>query len=215
MRRFGKFLGRVLLLLAILIAAVWFLGPREPMNSQIVFDKNVLGDDLDAYLVAQESQFDDITPGVEKQIVWAGEKGVKTTLSVVYIHGWSATMEELRPVPDLVAKALGANLFYTRLTGHGQPGEALAAAEAGDWVLDGLEALEIGRRLGERVILFGTSTGATVIAEVLAREGEAQDIAGAALVSPNFRIADPNAPFLTLPFARYYTPIIGGKIRMA
>ena len=61
-------------------------------------------------------------------------------------------------------------------------------------MLDGLEALEIGRRLGERVILFGTSTGATVIAEVLAREGEAQDIAGAALVSPNFRIADPNAP---------------------
>ena len=213
MRAFGKFLGRAILGLALLLAAIWFFGPREPMDTEISFDASALGDDLDGYLSTQESRFDDIVPGTHKRIIWAGDTGVKTPLSVVYIHGWSATSEELRPVPDMVAKALGANLYYTRLTGHGRDGEALAAATAGDWIEDAAEAMAIGRRLGERVILFGTSTGGTLVAELAASSVLNADLAGAAFVSPNFKIADSNAPLLTLPFARFYVPMVGGETR--
>ncbi|MDD4273595.1 MAG: hypothetical protein PHG14_07705 [Desulfobacter postgatei] len=38
----------------------------------------------------------------------------------VYIHGFSATRKETAPLSDLVAKTLNANLFYTRLSGHGR-----------------------------------------------------------------------------------------------
>lgn len=213
MRKLGRFLGRVIVVLVLLVVALWFFGQTEPIDTKISFNSNALGDDLDAYLVQQEGRFDDLTDGAQKQIIWAGERGAKTPLSIVYIHGWSATLEELRPVPDLVAKALGANLFYTRLAGHGRPGDALAAATAGEWIEDAAEAMAVGRRLGERVIVFGTSTGGTLAAEIVTRADLNAQISGTVLVSPNFRIADPNGPLLTLPFARYYTPLVGGDTR--
>ena len=86
-----------------------------------------------------------------KRIVWAGAAGQKTPLAVIYVHGFSASAEEIRPVPDEVAKALGANLFYTRLAGHGRSGDAMAEPLAGDWIEDMAEAMAILQKLsGER-----------------------------------------------------------------
>ena len=86
-------------------------------------------------------------PGCEKHVVWAGEPGVRTPVSLLYIHGFSATGQELRPLPDLVAADLGANLHFTRLTGHGQDGAAMGRATLADWTRDMAEALEIARYL--------------------------------------------------------------------
>ncbi len=213
MRRLGKFLGRVILVLIIAGALLWVFGPRELVETDITFDPASLGEDLDAYLAAAEARFDDITPGVEKRIIWAGEVGQKTPLAVIYLHGWSATSEEIRPVPDRVAASLGANLYYARLTGHGQDGAALAAASAGAWLEDAAEAMAIGRRLGARVIVIGTSTGGTLLAAIAADPVLGEGLAGAAFVSPNFQVADSSGPLLTLPFARAYIPLLGGETR--
>ena len=95
-----------------------------------------------------EQQFPDIRPGAAKRILWAGEKGARTPLAIVYIHGFSGSAEEIRPVPDEVARTLGANLYFSRLAGHGRRPAAMAEPDAGDWIEDMAEAMAIGRRLG-------------------------------------------------------------------
>ena len=136
MRVFGKWLGRVLLALGVGVAGLWVFGPYEPADLTARFEPDAFGGDLDAYFATQEVRFDDLTPGVEKRVVRAGATGEKTPLSVVYLHGFSATSEEIRPVPDRVAAGLGANLVFTRLTGHGRPGAALARATVADWMAE-------------------------------------------------------------------------------
>jgi alpha-beta hydrolase superfamily lysophospholipase len=123
----------------------------------------------------------------------------------------SAGPRELSPVPERVAEALGANLYLARLKGHGQDGAALAAASLAEWRADVREALEIGARLGRRVVAVGNSTGATLIALALARGAE---MAGAALLAPNFGIGRGWRPrLLEAPFARAWLPWVIGRER--
>jgi len=213
MQTFGKWLGRIFLALVITGVAIWFLVPKEPVDTEIAFDPRVLGDDLDAYLARSEAAFDDITEGVEKRIIWNGNKGVKTTLSIVYIHGFSATSEEIRPVPDKLAARLGANLFYTRLKGHGRGGLALVEPVAGDWLEDTAEALAIGRRIGEEVIIIATSTGGTAAAIAATNPVFMEQVKGIAMISPNFRVRSPAAVMLEWPLARSWAAVVAGAER--
>jgi len=104
------------------------LGPVPQVDLTPQFNDEIIGDDLDAWLEKQEQAFPGIIPGTERQIVWAGPKGVKTPLAVVYLHGFSGTSVDISPVHDVVARELGANLYYSRLNGHGLDGPALGAA---------------------------------------------------------------------------------------
>lgn len=208
MRSFGKWLGRVLLVIVLAAAALWAFGPREPVDMS-GFD-GTLPEDLDGYLAKAEAGVPGITPGAEKGILWAGAAGAKTQVAIVYLHGYSATRAELSPVTEDVGKRLGANVYFARMTGHGVPGAELARATVGDWVRDATEAVAIGRRLGDRVVVIGTSTGAT-FAVLAAEAGAGAD--GYVLVSPNFRVNNPAAALLTLPFARTWAPWIVGADR--
>lgn len=213
MRTFGKFLGRVIFLLVLVLAGMWVFGPYEQYSVVPTFDESAIGDDIDAYLAAEEAQFDDIIPGVEKRVVWHSEPGGKTDTVLVYIHGWQAMSEEIRPVPDLLAAELGANLIYTRLEGHGRTGEALAKATVDGWMNDAAEALAIARRIGDRIILIGTSTGATIVAEAALQPELVKSVAGVILISPNFGFQHPLAGVATWPAARYWVPLIEGQER--
>ncbi|GHE03637.1 hypothetical protein U879_01180 [Defluviimonas sp. 20V17] len=188
-------------------------GPRLAVDTSIGFDAEAMGPDLDAYLARREARFADIAPGVQKRILWAGAAGARTDLSVVYIHGFSATCEEIRPVPDQVAQALGANLFYTRLAGHGLGGAALAGATSGQWMDDLAEALAIAGRIGRKVLVIATSTGATLAALGATDPRLSTQIRGLVMISPNFRIRNPAAMLLTLPFAPTWLPRLAGRDR--
>jgi esterase/lipase len=196
MMRVFRWLVSAILVTALVAAALWFVVPRTVIDPAPRFDASAMGEDLPAWLAGREAVFDDITPGAEKRIVWAAAQGVRTDWAVVYIHGFSATSEEIRPVPDEVAQALGANLFFTRLAGHGRGGAAMAAATPEDWVLDLDEALAIGRRIGDRVLVIATSTGGTLAVLAATDAGRAEGLAGVVLVSPNFRLANAQAQFL-------------------
>ena len=129
----------------------------------MTFDPAAIGNDIDGYLAKREANYSDIKPGAQKQMIWLDPATKsKSPYSVVYIHGFSASLAEVRPVPDLVAKEIGANLFYTRLTGHGRTGDAMAEAKVNDWYNDVAEALAIGRATGGKVIVIATSTGGTL-----------------------------------------------------
>ncbi len=172
-----------------------------------MFDLN----DIDAALARAEAKVPNLRPGCEKRVLWADQPGQKTPVCIVYIHGFSASPEELRPLPDMIAKELGANIFFTRLTGHGQDGQAMAEATYAAWRNDVAEAVEIGRSIGDQIILMGCSTGCTLATLALA-EGLAAK--AAIFVSPNFGLRNRAAQFvLDAPGSKHWGRYVAGATR--
>ena len=161
----GRRIVLAVLALVAVLALAFVLGPRVPVETTIRFDPSVVGDDPQAYVAKVEAAVPGIRDGLEKEIVWANPMvHAKTPLSIVYIHGFSASKGEVRPLPDDVADLLDANLFYTRLTGHGQDGAAMTQGSVNAWINDYEEALAIGRAIGDKVIVISTSTGGSLAA---------------------------------------------------
>lgn len=212
-------MGRRILLgfiaLIALATLVFLLGPRVPADTTVRFDPQAIGDDPDAYLAQREAAVDGIRPGLRKEIVWAEpERRARTPVALVYVHGFSASKGELRPLPDMVAEALGANLFYTRLAGHGRDGPAMAEATVNAWVNDLAEAMAIGRRIGERVVVIATSTGGSLVTWAAADDaGVMADTLGLVLVSPNFGPRAAGAGILTLPWGGAIAELVSGPER--
>ncbi|WP_339523393.1 alpha/beta hydrolase [Pseudomonas sp. EA_35y_Pfl2_R111] len=190
-----------------LLAVAFGLGPVPPVDIQL---KPVeLPADLNRYLAEAEARHPDITPGAEKTIVWAHPDQRQTDVAIIYLHGYSATRQETAPLSNQLAQQLGANLFYTRLNGHGRSGAAMAEASVNDWLQDSQEALQIGQRLGKQVLVIGTSTGAT-LATWLALQGDSPQVLAYIMVSPNFAPKDPAATVLTWPWATQFVPLLLG-----
>ncbi len=211
MRSLGKAVGRLSVGLLGIGAVLWWLGPYEPVDLSAEFEPRELGAGVQRYFDRIESGFSDITQGTEKRVVWAGQSETRTPVSVLYLHGFSATSEEIRPVPDRVAQALAANLVFTRLRGHGRSGDAMADARVSDWMHDLAEGLAAARAIGDRVVILATSTGATLAAAAAVDQALAQDVAAMVLVSPNFGLRDPAAKLLTLPAVRWWGPLVAGE----
>jgi len=168
------------------------LAPQVHTDTTITFDPGSIGPDPEAYLSCNEARLPDIRPGLEKEIVWHDPtRRHGTPLAIVYVHGLAASKEETRPVTDEVAAAVGANIFYTRLTGHGRPAAALLDATVNHWINDVAEAIEIGRRIGERVLVVAMSTGAALAAWMALDSPIGCDLAGLVLIAPNFKPASP------------------------
>jgi len=170
------------------------------------------GLDPDAYLAREESNAASrygIVEGTEKRITWQGHAGDRTPLAVVYLHGFSATRQEIHPVPIRVAKALAANLFETRLTGHGRQREKMIGVTAEDWLRDGAEALAVGAAIGERLVIMGTSTGAT-LALAMARHPLFNRVESLILLSPNWGPAASGAELATGPYGPQLTRLMAG-----
>ena len=204
--------ARIIISLLVVLGSLWLLGPREPASLQIDYGRISVPDDVDTYLSGVESRFEDIVPGTRKRVSWFGMPGKKTPVSIIYIHGFSASSEELRPVPDLVAEELGANLYFMRLTGHGRGSAAMADSDVASWMQDVGEALTIGRVIGDRVLIISTSTGATLAAAAALDSVSMESVDGIIFVSPNFGINNPAASLLTWPFARQWLPLfLGGN----
>jgi esterase/lipase len=163
---------------------------------------------LPAWITQREEKAGVFDTAVAKRVRFANALSpARTPWSVVYLHGFSATRQETAPVAELVAQKLGANLFETRLKGHGLPGDSLGSVTAEDWLTDAAEAMEIARRLGDSVLVIGTSTGGTLgvwlaTLPVEARKG----LATLVLISPNFGPKDQKAALLTLPWAKVVLP---------
>lgn len=198
-------------MLLIIVAALWFL---TPARLQPAVEELVLPEDLHAWLQQTESQVADrygLVPGTEKRITRVGEQE-KTPYSVLYLHGFSATRQETAPLAEIVATKLGANLYETRLTGHGREREPLTGVRAEDWLQDAIEAFTIAARLGERVVVIGTSTGATLAAAMLGHPlMDAVDTL--IMISPNFAPRDTNALWLTRPAGPLLAKMLVGDTR--
>ena len=186
------------LLSVVVVTIVLFRSTRidlPPPPSQAV-----LPDDLDAHLAESEARFDDLVPGTEKRIVWADpETKARTHFAVVALHGFSGSRQETAPLAERVAEQLNANLFETRLRGHGRSGEAMAEATVRGWLADTREAVSIGRRLGDRIVLMGVSTGGGLALWAATRPEFAPALETLVLISPNPGPRDPKANLFLWP----------------
>jgi pimeloyl-ACP methyl ester carboxylesterase len=71
------------------------------------------------------------------------------------------------------------------------------------------DALAIGKKLGKKVILVGTSTGGTQALQLAA--AYPGDVAGLILLSPNIAIKDPNAWLLNNPWGLQIARLVTGS----
>lgn len=127
-------------------------------------------DSLEQYILRHEKQHI-IKPDNEARIVWFNDSvRKKTSYSVIYLHGFSASQKEGDPVHKRFAQMFGCNLYLARMADHGiDTTEALAQFTTDRYWESAKEALAIGRAIGDKVIIVSTSTGSTV-ALVLAAE---------------------------------------------
>ena len=208
MKRFLK----ITAVLVALLAVVYFLGPKPAApnynNNLIQVPSDPAA--LEAYVASNEAKHK-VKPDNEARIVWANDSAkAKTPYVIVYLHGFSASQEEGNPVHRNIAKQFGCNMYLARLSEHGiDTTDALVNMTATSLWESAKEAYAIGKQLGDKVILMGTSTGGTVALELASNF---EDVAGLVLYSPNIAINNPSA-FLTnnpwgLQIARM---VMGGK----
>ncbi|WP_138467927.1 carboxylesterase [Poseidonocella sp. HB161398] len=212
-RRLALLLALAALVLAVHQREALRMAWREPVELGWSDPQVPPAAELDAWLAAREAAVPALRPDAAKQIVWAGEPGARTPFSLVYVHGFSAAPPELRPVPDLVAAGLGANLHFTRLSGHGRDSAAMAGPKVADWAHDLAEAIAIGRELGDRVIVMGSSMGGTLATLAALDPDYGRDVAGLALVSPAYRLPGLGGKVITKPFVRLWGPPLFGGTR--
>ncbi len=166
---------------------------------------------IEADLAAAEAAVPALRPGCHKRVIWAGDPAVKTPVALLYIHGFSASPEETRPLPDLVAAPLGANIHFTRLTGHGQDGPAMGRATFADWQRDVAEAIEIALTIGDEIILMGCSTGCTLATLALVAGLEARAVIH---ISPNFGLRNRLAQVvMDMPGVAHWGHLVAGRTR--
>lgn len=183
--KFVKWLGVILLVLIV----VYFLGPRpKPPVYDVSLPQLPAAAGLDQYVAGLEAVHK-LKPDNEARIVWANDSLKQMTeYAVVYLHGFSASQEEGDPVHVDFARHFGCNLYLSRLAEHGiDTTEPLAAMTADNLWNSAKEAYAIGKQLGKKVILMGTSTGGTLALKLAA---EYPGIAGLILLSPNIAIND-------------------------
>ncbi|MDH4449046.1 MAG: YqiA/YcfP family alpha/beta fold hydrolase [Rhodoferax sp.] len=212
--RWFTYVTKVCAALGIAVAA-YMVGPRYPAGEAIPTVREQAPTDLsalDAWIAKQEAAFPAIKSGTAKEIVWADKAGQKTPWSIIYLHGFSASRLETAPLTEKVAKALGANVFYTRLQGHGLPGAAMGEARMQDWLADAVEALRIGQLLGERVLVISCSTGAT-LATWLGTQSSLGRMAGHVFISPNFGPKDGRADLMNGPWGPQIAHAVLGSDR--
>ena len=195
---------------AVLVLALFLSGPRVDLNTTL--HPLVLSQDLDTYLARKEAAYNDIVPGTEKKIVWAHAPGEQTPLAIVYVHGFSASRQDTAPLAARIAGELHANLYSTRLSGHGRGSEAMLEGSVNSWLDDMHEAVEIGKPLGRRVVIIGCSTGGT-LAVWQAAQSDRDVIAALVLLSPNFGPADRRTEILTWPWGGQLAELLVGKTR--
>lgn len=202
-----------LVLLAVL-AGGYLLGPRPdpPKNDYPVAALPASLTQLERQLAADERATPGLRPGCEARIAWANDSAKqKTPYALLYLHGFSASPAgEGDPVAFNVARAFGANLFLPRMAGHGVDlGDSTMASLTTDAYLASAErALAIAKKLGDTVVVVGTSAGGALALWLASRHPE---IRAAVTYSPCIEIFDPNAKLIDDRWGLQLARLITGK----
>ncbi|MCP4440880.1 MAG: alpha/beta hydrolase [Aureispira sp.] len=209
-----KRIAKGFLILLLLLVVVYLLGPRprKPILDDTPMVLSIGLEGLDTYVQDKEAQVTNLKINNQAEIVWIDSVPTQTKYSIVYLHGFSASHAEGDPIHRNIAKRYGANLYLSRLARHGINDLDIWAEMKGEELIETTkEAIAIGKKLGEKVILMGCSTGLTYGLYLAAND---PDIVGIVSYSPNIDMYDPKSALLAGPWglqlARW---IVGSKHR--
>jgi len=177
---------------------------RVPENLQIK--------DLSDWLINYEAQQPFVVDGGGARIRYQDpESPAQTPFAFLGIHGFSACRQETAPVTQRLAENFRANLIEVRLAGHGLT-ESGMDCPAEDWLASVVDSYDLACRLGEQVILVGTSTGAPLACWADRQLQQRYKAPFAHLfMAPNFKINNPFDFLLTMPFAESIVPRLLGR----
>ena len=168
--------------------------------------------ELEEVVINQESEIEDIKKDNNASINWGQKPYEKTDLSFVYLHGFGASKMEAQPVIRHLADQFKANVYYARLKGHGRTSvKGFKDLTKENYLKSADKAYQIGKRLGNEVILISTSTGGTLS---LSLAKKYKDIAGLILYSPFVGLKNPMMAQITTEKGKArFEEMIGGKVR--
>jgi esterase/lipase len=177
MKTSAKWLSGIILVLV----TGYLVGPKPPKPK---FETPVIN--LPASLTELEKQINDdekavkgIKPDNEARIVWAdSSKKEKTKIAILYLHGFSASQGEGDPVHRDLAKKYHANLYLARLAEHGiaRGDSTMISLTADEYEASAEKALMITEKLGDEIIVIGTSAGGALTLFLASRHPEIKAI---------------------------------------
>ncbi|WP_138431300.1 alpha/beta hydrolase [Fodinibius saliphilus] len=167
---------------------------------------------LDGFLKNHESAYD-LKPGTEAQIIWANPSKVQQTeYAIVYLHGFRASHPEGDPVHKAIAQKTGCNLYLSRLAEHGIKSEHPLINLTEESLLQSAKfSFEIGKRIGKKIILMGTSTGGSLALYLASQEMLKKRISSLILYSPLIQFFGIKQQLLTNTSVRKFLALIPGK----
>ncbi|MBK8391017.1 MAG: alpha/beta hydrolase [Saprospiraceae bacterium] len=196
--KYLKYIGGSILLLICL----YLIGPKvhfDPIDLDTP-PVNYSLNQLDSVLAASEAIVPDLKPNNEAKIVWADTLKTKTPYVLIYLHGFSASHEEGAPLHTDFAKRYGMNLLLTRLEDHGRSDKNTFINLTPDNFFESAQhALELGKKLGDSIIIMSCSTGSTLS---IMLDPTCDLIAGNIMYSPNIDIKDPTSALLVKPWGK-------------
>lgn len=200
------------LVIVVILMIIYWAGPKlseTPLGKDLPQIPAGVGG-IEEYVRTEEAGYP-IKPGNESMILWGDSIGRPTTFVLLYLHGFSAGHFEGYPVTRDFVREFKVNAYLPRLAEHGLIGEEpLLDMTPENLYRSARKALAIAHKLGEKVILMGTSTGCTLALMLAADFPDLVD--GLILYSPNIRIKNPGAFLLDGPWGLQITRAIhGGK----
>lgn len=189
-----KYVFLTILCLLLIATITYLLGPKmefEKVDGKMTFTTIPLLE-LDRIVKAKDANTENLKDKCGAEIIWKNDSIQKTEYAIVFLHGFSACAFEGNPIVNDFAKEFGYNLYLHRFPEHGlNDAESFKTITPKAWIESGKEAINIGKNLGEKVIVMSSSTGGTVSTFLAAENPNA--IAAQFLYSPNFEIANPAA----------------------
>lgn len=168
---------------------------------------------LAEWLANREAAVPNIVEGAEARIQFANpDNPARTDYCFLYVHGFSATWPETAPVTEQLAARFDANVLQARLAGHGE-GSAGMETPAEEWLASLWLHWDMATRLGRKVVVVATSTGAPLSVWLAAQPGVEDRLTALLFMSPNFRIRSPFGFLLTWPLSRYWMHLLVGRER--
>ncbi|MBN2893842.1 MAG: hypothetical protein JXL97_18380 [Bacteroidales bacterium] len=203
-----------LIILVLLVG--FFIGPREKapkLSAEIVDTLPAELKTLEKFISDRENSIKTLKSDNESRIIWANPDSIhKTKYCFVYLHGFTASPIEGNGLSSVLSEKYNANIYLPRLQAHGtESDENMLDFNIEKYWKSAQESYLIGKKLGEKVILLGTSTGGSLALMIAA---EYSDIEAIMLYSPNIDLYDNKSFILAMPWGLQITRLFyGGKYR--
>ncbi len=185
--RFKLYRALLIVAVVLIVPVIFVVGITLPYlfnTIKITFPDIVIDKDVESYIAEKELLFENTDPRAKKKIIWYNDAKIKTEYSIVYLHGSFATGRQQEEVLIKIAKKLKANLFISRLSGHGSGFESTKSLEAKNFLEDAAEAVAVGNKIGNKVILMGFSAGGSFALMAAKDQNLSEKIDHLVLVAP-------------------------------